>query len=283
MNTGRLLGQFRYLKATTDETPGAPALPTALARLAIWRIRCLAGRGTSVPAWGKATQIYCPPEWHGNAKIQYVLRGAIEPDLAIAVALVEPGSLVVDVGAHYGAFTLPLARAIGPAGTVIACEPNPAARPILERGLAENRLTNVSVLPYAISDTSANGRLSVPADPSRSSLRDIAGSHYSMEVQVRPLDALLEDRDQPVRLIKIDVEGHELGVLKGASAILQKDRPLVMFEDLPRLRHDVALGRAPADILREFGYSIREFWSGGWRDVTDDEHSSKNLWGIPIV
>lgn len=282
MKRSRIAGQLKYLRTLTGEIPGAPSLPVAMARLAVWRIRCTAHKGTFVPAWGSATKIYCPPEWRGNAKLSYVMRGAIEPDLAIAVALVEPGALVVDVGAHYGSFTLPLAQAVGAAGTVIALEPNPAARSVLERGVEVNGLTNVSVLPFAISDTKGSALLHLEADPSRSSLMaQPVGTSVTM-VELRRLDDVLADRTQPVRLMKVDVEGYESQVFVGATNTIEKDRPIIMFEDLLALRASEP-DRQPVEFIRARGYQLREFWQGAWHDVAGIEHRAKNLWAFPTA
>jgi FkbM family methyltransferase len=255
-----------------------------LARLAIWRVRCSAGKGVFVPAHGASTTIYCPPEWRGNAKLSYVMRGAIEPDLSIAVALVEPGSLIVDVGAHYGAFTLPLAHAVGPEGAVVAVEPNPAARIVLNKGVAANGMSNVAVEGCALGSESGSAVLQIPEDPSRASLA-IAHTGEGVsdtEVNVRTLDELLAHRTRPVRLLKVDVEGHEREVIRGAIGVILADRPIILFEDLPALQVG-ADGRSPASILRELGFEIREFWQGTWREVLGAEHFAKNLWAFPAA
>ncbi len=91
--------------------PASSARPaTVLTRLAVWRMRTALGLGATVPIAPDRTRFWCPPEWRGNSKVMYVWRDGYERELAQLHRWVRPGDVAVDVGAHYGAYTIPLAR-----------------------------------------------------------------------------------------------------------------------------------------------------------------------------
>ena len=70
----------------------------------------------------------------------------------MALARVAPGDVFFDLGAYVGPFTLLAARLVGPEGRVVAFEPDPRARAVLERNLAANGVANVTVVPCAVGD-----------------------------------------------------------------------------------------------------------------------------------
>ena len=136
------------------------------------------------------------------------------------------GNTFVDVGANIGGYTLRLAKRFR---EVIAIEPNPRAADILRKNIELNSLSNVRVLSDAISDTIGEATLSVPAGgkTTRSSIVKKYKQGSSINVHTSTLDRLLENRDR-IDLIKIDVEGAELLVLKGADRTLPKTQRVVL-------------------------------------------------------
>ena len=128
---------------------------------------------------------------------------------------VGPGALVVDVGAHLGWFSIRAARA---GARVIAFEPNPDTRPLLQRNLADNGVAErVTVVGKAVSD--APGTLTFwrsPAGDTSSLLRPAEGER-PVELEVVALDDVVTE---PVAVVKVDVEGAELGVIAGARRVL---------------------------------------------------------------
>ena len=151
----------------------------------------------------------------------------------------------LDVGAHIGTWTVPLAARFQ---QVIAFEPVAANRECLEINTAG--LSNVIVLPVAVSDCAGTGSMSRPNDNS--------GTYYlshGADVLVASLDVIVHN---PVDFIKIDVEGLEGRVLAGGERILRRHRPAVFFEDN-------GLGAVhygpdwvdPKSILRRNNYSLR--------------------------
>jgi FkbM family methyltransferase len=151
------------------------------------------------------------------------------------------GDVAIDVGANVGVHTLTMARLVGPAGRVLALEPNPSALKRLRRNVELNALEQVAVVPCAAGAYATRLQLRVPAEDSReganpglASLVALETPHSVVEVDVQPLDAVL--RVEPlgqVSLIKIDVQGYECQVLRGATETLGMFAPLVVFEFEP--------------------------------------------------
>lgn len=153
---------------------------------------------------------------------------------AAVVARIDRSSVVLDVGASVGAWTVPLARALGPAARVYAFEPVPSNRRRLERTVAANRLTNVTVSALALGDGSRQVdmwlRSSVTgAETGTAAIVAAGGGHLTVEM--RPLDEWVDAMAlQRLDFIKLDVEGAELMVLEGAHRTITRFRPLILAE-----------------------------------------------------
>lgn len=153
----------------------------------------------------------------------------------LMAAILKPGDIVVDVGANNGYFSLLCARLVGPHGHVFAVEPNPEIRQELEQNLRLNTFTNVEVLPVALSREEGVAELFLgPArNTGLSSLRPLKGATRTLQVRTAPLDRLIPDRLASIALVKIDVEGAEIGVLRGMERCLEVGAPPVIIEVSP--------------------------------------------------
>ena len=137
----------------------------------------------------------------------------------------------IDVGAHKGEI-LDLFLQFAPQGKHVAFEPIPA----LFAGLKASHGNRVTIHPFALG--SRNGKAlfnHVVNDPAYSGLqkrsyKDTNPVIEHIEVEVRRLDEVITPETGKINLIKIDVEGGELDVLKGAQALLSKDQPMLIFE-----------------------------------------------------
>jgi FkbM family methyltransferase len=171
------------------------------------------------------------------------LGGMFERRTAVALAaLTEPSALVLDIGANIGAHTLTLAKLVGPGGRVLAFEPTDFAFGKLTRNLELNPAlaSRVETLHCFLA---ASDRESVPdAIYSSWPLTDGAGlhpKHLGQEMrtgaaQARTLDGILSERaDRRVQLVKLDVDGFECDVLRGATAMLRESRPTFVMELAP--------------------------------------------------
>ena len=175
----------------------------------------------------------------------------------LLASVLRPTSVVVDVGANVGVFTLPFARI---AREVHAFEPNPSVRMRLEQNLSLNNLHNVVVNETALADAVGIAQLHAPthANQGQSSLHPRDDLDQSVDCRVTTLDRYVEDVGlRSIDLIKVDVEGAEPLVLQGAIETLRRYKPLVYVEI--NAQH---LGRGdstPGDVqrfLEDLGYQV---------------------------
>lgn len=151
--------------------------------------------------------------------------GVWEPNLSNWLAeTLRPGDVFVDVGANVGYFSLLASRLVGPTGRVVAIEASAGNHRILTEQLALNQADNVRTVHAAVADE--RGRLSLYKDPDGNlgltSTSPEGGLVPESEVDCYPLQDLLQpDEIERVRVIKIDVEGAELEVVRGLAPLLQ--------------------------------------------------------------
>jgi FkbM family methyltransferase len=151
-----------------------------------------------------------------------------------AIEQARPGTVAIDVGANVGMFTVPLALAVGPSGRVLTIEPSPENVARLEANLELNALENVVVERIAVGDRAGHILLQLASDPGFHSTAEIAESRsVDEEVTVRAetLDQVwLRAHAPAVSFIKIDTEGSEDAVLRGAEEILRTCQPILLVE-----------------------------------------------------
>jgi FkbM family methyltransferase len=170
--------------------------------------------------------------------------------------LVSSGDRCVDVGANVGVHTVRLAKLVGTAGEVIAIEPDAGVAKRTRCNITLNHLANARVVNAAASDQAGHMRLYRP-DPSdtnrarASLLRHPYLTGDPVTVPVLTIDGIC---DGPVALIKIDVEGHEAAVLRGATAVIAGHAPSIVFEYAPELLAEAV--QAPFGWLAERGYEL---------------------------
>ena len=136
-----------------------------------------------------------------------------------------PGSVVIEVGAHIGAHTVPAARIVGAWGRVYAFEPQRKLYRELRHNLALNGLNNVVALRYAIGAGDARMVEMNPATPGNEGGTGVGSG--GDRVELRALDDFRFDR---VSLLKIDVEHYENAVLDGATDTIRRNRPVILIE-----------------------------------------------------
>ncbi|HEY2277122.1 MAG TPA: FkbM family methyltransferase [Streptosporangiaceae bacterium] len=152
--------------------------------------------------------------------------------------LVRPGDRCVDVGANIGVHTVRLAKLVGDRGAVVAIEPDAELAVRTRRNLAINNLSNTRVIVAAATDHAADSlRLYRPgrADTNRARASLLEHDYLTGTSTSVPGVTVDDVGARPVRLIKIDVEGHESAVVAGAAATIEQDRPAVVFEYAPEL------------------------------------------------
>jgi FkbM family methyltransferase len=167
---------------------------------------------------------------------RYVLLYAFEePELQFAILHAKRGGTIVDVGANIGIFTAACARAASGIGQVIALEPSPSTFAKLRVTCARLGLRNVELLQIAAADENGQARfVAAGIHELRQHLADArADNSGPIEVETRRLDDVCGDRVPDVTLLKVDVEGHEVQVLSGASRILANGRVHLIVEVNP--------------------------------------------------
>jgi FkbM family methyltransferase len=185
--------------------------------------------------------------------------------------LLRPGDQAIDVGAHIGTFTVPFARTVGASGRVLAVEAGREAVALLVENLALNQVENRVRVFCAVATDRAGPYRAVPAAPDHTS-----AMHYVLEPHGAPsaclrLDALAVeiDPDRPLRLIKIDVEGMDLCVLRSADGLIRDHRPLLYVEvDTAHLGRQGATALEVEEFLLARRYAL--FRNVGPRNSTSD-------------
>lgn len=172
----------------------------------------------------------------------------------------KPGMNVIDVGAHIGLMSVAIASKVGASGKVYAFEPTPTTVNILKHTIRLNKVENIFVEPVALSDKKGTMTFYISnyeADNSNSLVNNDRRDRdeKSIEVEVNTIDDFVKDRKiSRLDFLKIDAEGAELHVLKGASSTIAKDKPPMI------------LSIHPASI-KNFGDSQESIW-----DMLHDWH-----------
>lgn len=190
-------------------------------------------------------------------------------EIAFLSAHLPAGTAAVDVGAHKGGFLYWLRHRVGFAGRVYGFEPQPPLARYLREIVAMQGWDNVVIEAAGVSSRAGEMELFVPApggEPSPGATLspvDRGVPHHSVRVPVVTLDDYFRERTAPrVAFIKCDCEGHEIEVFRGAEQLLQRDRPVLLFEC--EQRHLPASSPAAVfDYLKGLGYRGRFFGPDG--------------------
>jgi FkbM family methyltransferase len=195
----------------------------------------------------------------------YTYFGFRDSSMLTLLNLVSPGDNVIDVGANIGVVSLRLARRTFP-GRVLSIEPDRISFDAATRNVHRNLISNLTLINVAAGSAQGTALMENRAPGNRSGNRIAPDGTTGYEVPMTHLEALAEvDHLRPVRLMKVDVEGYELKVLRGSQRLLLDDHPSLFVE-------------IDDNNLRDQGDSASELitllWSMGYTDLirADTKH-----------
>jgi FkbM family methyltransferase len=182
--------------------------------------------------------------------------------------------VVFDIGAHIGLYSIPASNAIVSDGIICAFEPSEANRRYLKRHLDYNNIQNVVIFPYIIGREKRKQQIFYESKDSNpmNSLHPKKNINRYLQVyrEQISLDNFAEDFNITPDVIKVDVEGSECDVLKGARGVIARHKPVIFLSVHPKR---LVLFKSSTNELKEvidsLEYIIQD-WDGG--RVTEFEH-----------
>jgi FkbM family methyltransferase len=240
-------------------------------------------------AWRRAVLWHCARDrkivfrlqvpWYDGTKVDVTLgndqsmclyvSGSFEPNEFVFLrGLLSPGMVAIDVGANEGLYTLFVAARVGPTGRAIAVEPSSRERRALQHNVDINALANVTVVDTALGAVLGKANLQIASGEHTghntlgSFVYDEVEAENAEMVTVETLDGLVDRLAlSRVDFVKIDVEGAETSVLKGAGNVLRQLRPLLLLEVNEQALKAQGTGSAAlVEMLKaEFRYEVLVF------------------------
>jgi len=214
-----------------------------------------------------------------------LLHGCYEPDTVVLLsALLSEGMTYVDVGANIGHHALIAASRVGDRGAIHAFEPTPATFDELRRNMSRNGCRNVSYNNCALGDYvgMAQFYLADLSETVANSLgRTVHVTDRQVSVSVRTLDDYSVDAGiDRLDVLKVDVEGAELMVLRGAERTIRQFQPLIVLEFS---KHTVAFGYEAAELAQTLRNLQYELFTVGTMPLTLHAHSDELYYNVLAV
>lgn len=207
-----------------------------------------------------------------GARFEY--RGPDRAELVFLSRMVKPGMVFFDVGAYEGLYAVAASRIMGGTGWVVIFEPSQRERRIIRANVLLNRVSG-SIEPFAVSSDNGHGKLfvvtrgrttmnSLRLPPDQASIREEL-------VQTVTIDEYCKRHEiSHIDWLKVDVEGGEMDLFKGACRVLQNSRPIIICEVL-----DWVTG--------QWGYGAKEIiehlesYDYEWFDFTNDGQLKRHV------
>ena len=189
---------------------------------------------------------------------------------------IKPGMNVFDVGANIGDTALHFSKSVGSAGKVFAFEPDPANYIKLQTNIAKNNASNITSFNIGLGSERGTMKL-YKVDPNNKGMNRMFLNRKDdsdfVEVSIEKVDDVMNQLSYPeIDFIKIDVEGFELEVLKGAKQLLEKFKPELFIEmDDSFLNANNASIKQVIQFLSEMNYKIQVAQTG--KIITTDTES----------
>jgi FkbM family methyltransferase len=229
-------------------------------------------------SWG---ELYVQFDWIGSN----IYFGNFENDeTELLQRLVRKDSVIIDVGANIGFYSVMLAKRVG---SVFSFEPSTREHELLCKNLTLNGLSNVKVFKQALGSRTGAEKLFInDANHGANSFVDSPSNEGSFEeVEVITLDDVMAtESPSQIDLIKIDVEGWEHEVLKGSKKIIEKFRPVIFFESWKSFKKPYSSDISEEiDFLTSMNYCLTSYHNDGVHLLKPgDEILTKDLLAVPV-
>jgi FkbM family methyltransferase len=203
----------------------------------------------------------------------------------------HPGDVAIDIGAHAGDTTIPIALAVGPSGAVLAFEPNPYVFPVLQKNAGLNT-AKATIMPLMLAAMRADGHFEFQYGEAgycnggyhEGMSKWLHGSAFTVQVEGRNVPAFLArtypDLISRLRFIKIDTEGFDLAVLETLEGLIRRQRPLLQVEMFSLRKSTSAYRRGLYDFLVGHGYRVHRM--EGYENFLGEVITPENLmrWNV---
>jgi FkbM family methyltransferase len=198
----------------------------------------------------------------------------------------SPGDVAIDIGAHTGDSTIPIALAAGKQGCVLALEPNRYVFPVLKKNAELNR-DKANIIPLMFAATPEDAEMEFQYSDSgycnggrfEGMSKWLHGHAFTLKVQGKNLQSFIEKNDPEllprIRYIKMDTEGYEAAVIHSLSGMISQCKPFLKVEVYRKL--DDAQRRALHRSITELGYIVRKIPDDGdyFGEILTAEQMSK--------
>lgn len=177
--------------------------------------------------------------------------------------ILNKGDSFVDIGANIGLMTMLASKRVGEEGIVYSFEPEKETFQVLQDNIGINKTKNIKIFNYGLSDKNEKKRIYLDNKKGRggNSLIKGEGVKSGSLIELKKLDSMIgKDVSRPITMMKIDVEGWEINVLKGAELLLQsKNPPIICLEYSKELMCD---SENTYEYLGKFGYHFYKLEKG---------------------
>ena len=202
---------------------------------------------------------YCPPN-----KNDFISMTSREEDILEHFSPKE-GDNVIDIGAHIGRYTIISSKMVGENGKVVAIEANPAVFEMLNKNIKLNQFTNILSLNYAVYSQETKIKLFLPNDEENMTIYNSIMTERAnnkekfVEVNANTLDTIIQStgiKEDGINWIKIDVEGAEYEVLRGATSILSQSKDIALLVEIHNLGEGKNMYEPIVHFLNEYNFKI---------------------------
>jgi FkbM family methyltransferase len=237
------------------------------------------------------TRAFLDPRWRDRGPVQWTYvrlylfgKSLIERDeLTVVRGLTTEGMVVADIGANVGFYALKIAEWVGPSGHVLAFEPDPYSFSVLQKRARKSRYANIETHPIALGQSTGKAVLYCGASNRADNRLHASHEEPAVEqhlVDVCPLDAFLARAGtQRIDALKIDVQGAEEGVLRGAHATLRKNKVHWIWVEFspPHLRGAGTDPQHFLSLLNELEMDVFEVEGGRLRPMTEPQEYERRI------